>query len=46
MGSPVVDGVDLMVQQGILAIRLWTNADADPEGMRRALMPALERTLT
>lgn len=45
-GSPVVDGIDLMVQQGILAIRLWTNADADPEGMRRALIPALERTLT
>ena len=45
LGSPVVDGVDLMVQQGILAIRLWTNADADPVGMRAALLPALGRTL-
>lgn len=46
VGSAVVDGIDLMVRQGILAIRLWTNADAEPEGMRRALIPALERTLT
>jgi len=43
LGSPAVDGVDVLVQQGALAVRLWTNADADLGVMRDALMPALER---
>lgn len=43
VGSPAVDGVDVAVQQGVLAIRLWTNADADPYVMRDALTPVLDR---
>jgi len=43
LGAPVVDGVDVAVQQGILAIRLWTNAEADAVVMREALIPALEQ---
>lgn len=43
IGSPAVDGVDVAVQQGVLAIRLWTNADANPNVMRDALTPLLDR---
>ncbi|MDQ1245971.1 MAG: shikimate dehydrogenase [Actinomycetota bacterium] len=43
LGCPVIDGAEVLVNQGVLAIRLWTNADADADLMREALMPALAR---
>lgn len=43
VGSPAVDGVDVAVQQGVLAVRLWTNADASAQVMRDALTPLLDR---
>ena len=42
-GCAMIDGLDVMVAQGMLAIRLWTNADADAQVMRDALVPAVER---
>lgn len=42
-GCALIDGLDVMVSQGMLAIRLWTNADADAQVMRDALVPAVER---
>ena len=42
-GCPAIDGLDVLVAQGMLAIRLWTNADADATVMREALVPALAR---
>lgn len=42
-GCALIDGLDVMVAQGMLAIRLWTNADADAQVMRDALVPAVER---
>lgn len=43
LGCSVIDGPEILVNQGVLAIRLWTNADADADAMRDALMPALTR---
>ncbi|MCB0915458.1 MAG: shikimate dehydrogenase [Actinobacteria bacterium] len=41
LGCDVIDGIEVLVNQGALAIRLWTNADADTDTMREALIPAL-----
>lgn len=43
LGCPIIDGPEVLVNQGVLAIRLWTNADADADLMREALMPDLAR---
>lgn len=43
LGCDVIDGAELMVNQGALAIRLWTNADADTDIMRTALLESLNR---
>ncbi len=43
LGCDVVDGVEVMVNQGALAIRLWTNADSDTDVMRSALLETLRR---
>lgn len=42
-GCDIIDGAEILVNQGVLAIRLWTNADADADVMRDALMPTLTR---
>jgi shikimate dehydrogenase len=46
IGSPAVTGIDVAVQQGVLAVRLWTNADASPYVMRDALTPVLDGLLS
>ncbi|WP_395244435.1 shikimate dehydrogenase [Agromyces sp. MMS24-K17] len=39
-GCRTVDGLGMLVNQGVLGIRLWTGRDADPEVMRQALAEA------
>jgi shikimate dehydrogenase len=36
-GCTVLDGLGMLVNQGLIGIRLWTGLDADPVVMRRAL---------
>jgi shikimate dehydrogenase len=36
-GATVLDGLGMLVQQGVISIRHWTGVDADPAVMRRAL---------
>jgi shikimate dehydrogenase len=36
-GCRVLDGLGMLVNQGVLGIRYWTGIDADPAVMRRAL---------
>lgn len=40
-GCVVLDGLGMLVQQGVVAIRLWTGVDPDPGVMRAALRQAL-----
>jgi shikimate dehydrogenase len=36
-GATALDGLGMLVQQGVAAIRHWTGVDADPAVMRRTL---------
>ena len=36
-GATVLDGLGMLVQQGVISVRHWTGVDADPDVMRRAL---------
>ena len=36
-GCRVLDGLGMLVNQGVIGIRLWTAHDPDPDLMRRAL---------
>jgi shikimate dehydrogenase len=36
-GSTVLDGMGMLVNQGVISIRHWTGVDADPAVMRRTL---------
>jgi shikimate dehydrogenase len=36
-GCAVIDGLAMLVNQGVLGIRYWTGIDPDPQVMRRAL---------
>ena len=40
-GATVLDGLGMLVQQGVISIRHWTGVDADPAVMRRALAAIL-----
>ncbi len=40
-GHVVLDGLGMLVAQGVISIRHWTGVDADPTVMRRALEDAL-----
>jgi shikimate dehydrogenase len=40
-GCTVLDGLGMLVNQGVIAIRHWTGVDPDPVVMRRALEDAL-----
>ena len=40
-GATVLDGMGMLVNQGVISIRHWTGADADPGVMRRAVEAAL-----
>lgn len=41
-GATVLDGLGMLVQQGVIGVRLWTGVDPDPAVMRRALAAALD----
>ncbi len=41
-GCRTIDGLGMLVNQGIIGIRLWTGIEADPAVMRSALAEALE----
>ncbi len=43
-GATVLDGLGMLVNQGVIAIRHWTGVDPDPAVMRRALEDALSLT--
>jgi shikimate dehydrogenase len=36
-GCPVLDGLGMLVNQGVIGIKLWTGVDVEPGVMRRAL---------
>jgi shikimate dehydrogenase len=36
-GCPVIDGLGMLVNQGVIGIRYWTGIDPDPTVMRAAL---------
>jgi shikimate dehydrogenase len=40
-GCTVLDGLGMLVNQGVIAIRHWTGVDPDPAVMRAALADAL-----
>jgi shikimate dehydrogenase len=40
-GATVLDGLGMLVQQGVISVRHWTGVDADPAVMRRALAAVL-----
>jgi shikimate dehydrogenase len=40
-GATVLDGLGMLVQQGVISVRHWTGVDADPAVMRRALAAIL-----
>jgi len=37
-GCRILDGLEMLVNQGVLAIKYWTGLDADPEHMRLTLL--------
>jgi shikimate dehydrogenase len=37
-GCPVIDGLEMLVGQGVIGIRLWTGIDVDPSVMRSTLL--------
>ena len=43
-GCVALDGLGMLVEQGVISIRHWTEVDADPAVMRRALEDALGLT--
>jgi shikimate dehydrogenase len=43
-GCTVLDGLGMLVNQGVIGIRHWTGVDPDPTVMRRALEDALNLT--
>ena len=43
-GCVVLDGLGMLVEQGVISIRYWTGADAEATVMRRALEDALDLT--
>ncbi|MGZ4603316.1 MAG: shikimate dehydrogenase family protein [Kineosporiaceae bacterium] len=45
-GCVVLDGLGMLVEQGVISIRHWTGVDADSAVMRRALEDALDVTPT
>ena len=40
-GHVVLDGLGMLVEQGVISIRHWTGVDADPAVMRQAVQEAL-----
>ena len=42
-GAQTLDGIEIRARQGALAVRMWTNADADWTAMRAELEDSLAR---
>lgn len=42
-GCRVIDGLEMLVNQGVIGIKYWTGADADPKVMREALLDIFGR---
>ena len=36
-GCKVIDGLDMLVNQGVIGVKHWTGIDPDPMVMRKAL---------
>ena len=36
-GCPTIDGLGMLVNQGVIGIKYWTGVDPDPSVMRSAL---------
>ncbi|TXH45515.1 MAG: shikimate dehydrogenase [Actinobacteria bacterium] len=43
LGAQTLDGIEIRARQGALAVRMWTNADADWTAMRAELEDSLAR---
>jgi shikimate dehydrogenase len=41
-GCAVLDGLGMLVNQGVIGVRLWTGRDPDPKVMRQALLEVFE----
>lgn len=37
-GCKTIDGLGMLVQQGVIGVKYWTGVDVDPQVMRRALL--------
>jgi shikimate dehydrogenase len=42
-GCAVIDGLEMLVNQGVIGIKYWTGVDADPKVMRDALLDIFGR---
>jgi shikimate dehydrogenase len=42
-GCAVIDGLEMLVGQGVIGLKYWTGADADPAVMRDALLDIFGR---
>jgi shikimate dehydrogenase len=42
-GCAVIDGLEMLVNQGVIGVKYWTGADADPNVMRDALLDIFGR---
>jgi len=40
-GCTVLDGIGMLVNQGVIAVKYWTGVDVDPAVMRKAVVDAL-----
>ena len=40
-GLPTLDGLSMLVYQGVIAFQMWTGEDPDEAAMKRALREAL-----
>jgi shikimate dehydrogenase len=36
-GCHVIDGLGMLINQGVIGVKYWTGMDVDPECMRRKL---------
>jgi shikimate dehydrogenase len=36
-GCKVIDGLGMLINQGVIGVKYWTGADADPASMRKKL---------
>jgi len=41
-GCTTLDGLGMLIKQGLICVKLWTGVDADPPVMRRTLEELFE----